>query len=568
MKKFISVILVLMLSVIPAFAETVRSFSVNTDGGALLIDENGNMLTAEGEYDMIEPVSSADCPADRVMYMVSQLDLSSGFFLEEDEEVEGEEDISGSFMDDEWSDELDGEWDAELDEVEEWPVDLEGLEDGFEMETIDDVAFETDDEIGEFGDVLEDDFGMDDEFMDYGEVYGVALMNSRGELLTGFDYESFWHDARNGIVLAYNFEGFITVLDEMGNVLLEGMYTSVVSDGNGGFFAIMPEIDPVSGDFSDAAPIVHITADGAINPTGLYTFSYETLPGFFDGLMCLVVCEADADVEAVYKYVFIDQNGQPQFGRYFEYASDFIDGVAEINDENYEVHLINTNGDYITDNIYSYFECGTPGDGMPIIANVAEGGFDIISKADYSIIASFRPEEGKEDLSGYLTNDGFIMAFDYVEDMLLDASGNVIWRGVSGENFVQTGYEDFDSMPQRFVVFNYANDEYMGNVVDMDLNVISDPYREIYPLSWLNGEGRYQVTSYEVIRQEYYGEAIIEPDFDTMKFGVLDQDGNVIVPVDFDYFMYLDHDRYWIGRGTDYALIDSDGNIIAKFLDD
>ena len=556
MKRFVSVLLVLLMSALPAFAEGGRSFVVNTDSGAMLIDESGNALTAMGEYDVIDTISSEDCPAERRLFMVSQMDLSSGFFLEGEDEDEHSLDGGLLYGSDE-------NWDSELDEVEEWPVDLEQLGDGFEMDVIDDVPVDWGETSDEYGDILDDEYDMlDDEYMDYGYDYGVALMNAKGELLTGFDYIGFSHDVANGVVEAYTFEGFVTMLDEQGNVLTEGLYISIVSDCSGGFFAVMPEIDPVTGDFSEIAPIVHITADGAIEQTGMRTFSYETLPGFSEGYMCVLVCDEENDT---YKYVYIDVSGQPQFGAYFEYAANFMGGVAEVNDSDYQVHLIDTSGNYVTGEGYSYFDYYSVN--TPIIGNLADGGFDLISRDDYSVIASFRPEGDESFFSAYNSGDGFILASSDVREMVIDPAGNVLWSGELVETrYIYTGYEYSDALPGRMLVTEIGENGNVTKVVDFGFNTCSGDYREIYPMSWAGGSGRYQAMDYDVVETEYYDEVIIEPDYETVVYGVIDQDGNVIVPVEHDFFMYLDHDRYWVGSGNQYRLIDCNGKVIAEFI--
>ena len=565
MKKIISAVIALMMLAMPVFAEGERTYSVNTDSGALLIDENGNMLTDIGEFDMIEPISGSSCPSERRLYMVSQLDLSSGFYMDEsEEEVFSENDSFSGFFNDEWY----GEWDEELDDVEEWPVDLEMLDEGYEMEVIDDVPAPADEETGEYGDVLDDEEGLlGDEYIDYGVSYGVALMNARGELLTGFDYESFWHDVENGVVQAYNFEGFVTMLDENGNVLTEGMYSSVVSDGNGGFFAVMPTVDGETGEFSEAAPIMHIDASGAVSETGIYTFSFETLPGFSEGYMCVSVCEKDADADDDYKYVYIDQNGEAAFGRYFEYAFNFNGGIAEVTDGDSQVRLINTKGENLTDGYYSYFDCGISGDNMPIIGNLLDGGFDLISKADYSVIASFRPENGASYMYASLTGDGFIMVNTDIENMLMDAAGNIVWRGSVGDNMrVYTGYEYTDSQPQRVAVKFTTENGDETYVADFAMNAFGGAFCDVDPISWVGGSGRYQVVNYELIEREFEDQITLDPDLESFMYGVIDQDGNTVIPMEYDYFMALDHDRYWVGSGINYKLLDSDGKVIVEFI--
>ena len=548
MKKLIASVLAFMMLAIPAFAETPRVFVADTDSGAVLIDENGVLVTGLGDYDIIDLISYGDCPADRQLFMVSQLDLTDGFFLYDEYG---------------WDEDWDGEsWDEALDDVDNWP-DTDGLSEGYDMEIVDDMPIEEDWDVAEEPDDISEYLSS---FYEPGfpdADYGVALMNARGELLTGFDYVSFQHDVENGVVAAYSFEGFVTMLDERGNVLVSGEYTSVVSNGNGGFVAVKPEIDPDTGDFSDTAPILLIASDGGITQTGLHTFSYETLPGYYDGLMCTPVCASDAGIDGVCEYVYLDASGADAFGVSFEYAGDFCDGLAEVLDEEYNARLINTAGSYVTDGAYNYFDMGFAGDGMPAIGNLMDGGFDLISKDDLSTIARFLPENGGTTLYAYHTGDGVIVAYSDTENMLIDAAGNVLYRGTN-DTYGQLWYEFSDSQPQRMLLNTFDGENFVMCVAALDGTPVSKWYPEVLALSWTGGEGRYLVLDYELVKVEYDDVTGYEPDMDTFRYGVIDQDGNEVIGMQYDYFAFLAPDRYWAAQDTAYSLLDADGNVIAS----
>ena len=43
-------------------------------------------------------------------------------------------------------------------------------------------------------------------------------------------------------------------------------------------------------------------------------------------------------------------------------------------------------------------------------------------------------------------------------------------------------------------------------------------------------------------------------------YEIIDQDGNVILETNYDYFNYLDSGRYWVGQGNTLMLMDENGN--------
>lgn len=561
MKRILACAACLMLLAVSAFAEGGRVFVVDTDAGSMLITESGVRVTEAGEYDVIVPITYDDCPAERMLFAVSHLDMGDVFFPDDG----GEEDLEG--MEEEEAD-WGGDWEEELDDVEAWPEEDGGLDEGYDMDVVDDQEWSDFGEDGfyedDFSGEEETDYGLlDEEYIDYSMEYGVALMNTAGELLTGFDYASFIHDVENAVVFACDFDGWVTALDESGSVLAEGLYTSMASDGNGGFFAVAPETDEETGELSELAALVHVNAAGDINDTGLTTNAYEPLSGFSEGLMCVMVCDGYDGESPAYSYVYVDQNGDDAFERSFAFAVNFVGGCAEIIDETNISRLIDHSGNYVTDAEYSYFDCGEQGDGMPMVANLIDGGFDLISKEKFEIIASFRPENGATMLYAYHSGDGLIMAYSENEMMILDAQGSVLYRGTD-DMYAYTWYEFCDSQPQRLLVTQGEGTDVMNCVADLSGAPQSDWYREISALSWMSGEGRYLVCDYELVEVEYDDVTGMEPDADTYRYGVIDQDGNVVVEMKYDYFDCLAADRYWVSDGISYQLLDGEGNVIVE----
>lgn len=536
MKKIIALAMALLMTAAPALAENIRVFAADTDSGAVLIDETGALITAVGDYDVIDLISYDDCPPARQLFAVSLLDLSDGLFLEDDSDMDS--------------------WDDELDDVEAWP-DTEGLDDGYDMEIVDDMPVVSD-MAAEDDSVLPEEEFLDSDFFGSHMDYGVALMNAMGELLTDFAYIDFQHDVQNAVVAAYDFEGFVTMLDEQGNVLLSGNYASVVSNGSGGFIAVEPVIDAGTGDFAELAPVMYIAPDGSVTDTGLKTFVYEPLPGYADGLMCIPVYNEAAE----YAYVYIDSQGNDAFGASYAYGVNFVDGYAEVMDEYYNARLINTSGEYVTDGEYSYFDLGYADDNMPVIANLPEGGFELISKADGSLIASFRPEAEGGMLYAYQSGDGLIMAYSEDRTMIIDRDGAVLYSG-EGELYAQTWYAYADSTPGRMLLSDFDDTSVAMCVADFEGNSVSGWYSDVMALSWLENEGRYLVLDYGLTEVEYDDTTGYEPDIDSCLYGVIDHDGNTVVDMAYDYFAQLAPDRYWVARDGVYSLMDSDGNILA-----
>ncbi|MGI6238895.1 MAG: hypothetical protein ACOYI5_04625, partial [Christensenellales bacterium] len=363
MRKFAAMLLCLMLLAPGALAAGGETMVVDYGAGAVLISESGEILTETGEYAFIYRVTYDDIDPARVLYYATAMS------------------------------ELTYTYDASLEDVEHWPEDEGDLIEGGDMDEVIDEPAEDEADFDEEFDG-EDDF---EHFDDYGDIefdggffdVNCALMDGAGNLLTDYEYTLFTHDVENAVVIAYRPDGFVSALDERGKVLLEGEYAAVVSDTNGGFFATKPDLNLTDeyGAFPPQAALMHIRADGTVEDTGMVTGTYD-LGGFFSGLMCIALSDVGGEDEAFFdeyadlRYIYIDTEGKDAFGKTFAGANRFTGNYADVTDEDYNERLIDTTGAFVTEKAYSWFDFGEPGDGMPIVANLEDGGFDLLSPDD------------------------------------------------------------------------------------------------------------------------------------------------------------------------------------------
>lgn len=546
MRKLTAVLICLMLLVPAALAESAETMVVDYGSGSMLITADGTPLTEVGDYDFIYRVTNGDCPSERVLYYATS-DISVAY---DDSELEGE--------------------------VEDWPTDEGELDEGEEVidipidqteqpEEEPEDEYEIDDVVGSMGDDMS-------ELDSYFET-NCALMDATGRLLTDYAYTMFTHDVENAVVIGYRTDGFVSALDEKGNVLLEGAYAAVVSDTKGGFFVTKPDLNETDeyGDFFYKAPLFHVLSDGTEQDTGIVTGTYD-LSGFSSGFMCVakyadlgVFGQDDMDdMENVedgdeMSYIFIDADGNDAFGVSFTGAYNFSGNYADVTDQDYNERLIDKTGAFATEKAYSWFDCGSADDDMPIVANLVDGGFDLLSKEDLSIVKSFAPEEADGTLYAYQSGDKLIFAFSDARKYIINAAGDAVYEGDAGVD-AYTYYFSCDSQPQRILVAEGDWPEEACRVMDLSGNATSDTYQEITALTWIGGAGRYQVASYDVIDSDdaEYKDA----DYDSYRYGVIDQDGNTILEMKYTEMTYLAPDRYWVSDGSVYQLMDSDGNVI------
>jgi hypothetical protein len=568
MRKIVAFILCLLLASSCAFAEGGLTMIVDTDESSFLISEDGTLLTEPGEYDVIYCFTYDPCEPERLMYAVTT--------------------FAGGANYDEYSQ------DADFD-VEEWPEDGGDLPAEDDSEIVDDdlefdgaTGLDGEWEIVEGDETDIDEWSEDwteEDFYDFeGDFFDslYAVMNARGELITDFDYITFSHDVKNAVIFATRADGFIDALDEQGNVLVSGEYAAMTSDGNGGYFATKPDLNQVDeyGDFPAMSALVHVAADGSEEDTGYVTGTYEL--GVFDsGYLCVPLYaetpsqdEADAGLEEdeyfedyeyydyeVMGYVFLNSQGKNAFDKVFDYATMFIGGYAEVEDENGAARLINANGEYVTEKNYSGFDRDETGDTMPIIANLVGGGFELLDRGDLHVIASFGSEYGN-DLFATQAGGNFIMATSDSSTMIMDAAGRVLYTSQEDDVYAYAWYVYCEGQPERILVSRGDWPSAQCSLMDLDGNVVGGTYPELTALSWKDGQGRYMVADFDVVEVDYDGEKMLDADYDTYFYGLIDQDGNTILETKYTMINCISADRFWVSDGSVYQLVDENGAVI------
>lgn len=586
MRRIIAIVLCIMLAAACACAESDMALILETENGYMLITENGEVITEMGEYDVIYCFTYSECPPERRMFAVASLD--AGAVINSDVKV----DIDEPWSDDGALDEDGAEPDeAEWDDSEEMLGGSSGggfigsLPDDIE----DDDGFIVDELDPDFEWKLEDWTEEDDEWYGSDDYYDAlyAVMNAKGELITDFAYTSFTHDVENALIFAVRADSFMDVIDEQGNVLMSGEYAMVVSDGQGGYLATKPDLDEVDfdGRFPSASALVHVAQDGTETDTGILTGTYELNP-MACGYVCVPVytLNSELDVDAMdedmeyddfadYLYIlngyrFIDANGADVFGSMFDYASPFDGGYAEVGDEEGTARLIGMDGNFVTDKPYSGFDRGDGDGAEPIIANLSDGGFDLLDPNDLHVIASYGVEQFGEELFANNAGDGYILAYSDAGNYILDINGNVIYSAdVNDDAYAYTWYSFAVGAPQRIIVSHGSWPQCVCTLMDTAGNVIGGEYPEIQALTWIGDQGRYLVSKYDVIETEYDGETMYDADFDSYRYGIIDQDGNTVLETKYTEITCMSINRFWVCEDGNYKLLDENGNVVLDAKD-
>ena len=98
---------------------------------------------------------------------------------------------------------------------------------------------------------------------------------------------------------------------------------------------------------------------------------------------------------------------------------------------------------------------------------------------------------------------------------------------------------------------------------DLAGNKISDAYQ------WINslGNGLYAAAEFQVETREYQDGALVlnEEVPGTMRTGCLNQEGKLIVPMEYETLYALSDTRLWMEKGDTGYLCDAEGNVIGEY---
>ena len=93
--------------------------------------------------------------------------------------------------------------------------------------------------------------------------------------------------------------------------------------------------------------------------------------------------------------------------------------------------------------------------------------------------------------------------------------------------------------------------------MDAQLNRVGEEaYCQISFVSWQAGQGRYIVTNYDTVPMDGY-EAYVPG---SMRNALIDEAGNALLPMEYEFMTALAPDRYWVKRADEWGLIDDAGH--------
>lgn len=391
----------------------------------------------------------------------------------------------------------------------------------------------------------------------------LALMDSRGRLLTGFDYDNL--DYENGYVIFTLPEKDrpTGAMDSDGHVVLEAEYAMVVPLTEGRWLAVQlperydaPSGAPsiLSGDDGEATgedldyafgedryALSFIDASGTVRDLGLHTRDrYVNVSA--DG-----VCVMWNVIEYGDQMLYLSPDGEVMFDRGFGYADSF-EGDYAIIDDGDRYGVIDRSGAFALPQIYDYI---TRQRGNLVIAT-RDSAFEVYDPADMSLLMTMELPAG-EDFDVAAVSNGLIGVVQGETKRLFDLSGALLTEFGEGEYLQLYGYPDGDIT--RLIAGSGEWPDEHFHLIDLAGNPASDDYRIISECLWRQDEGRFVIGTYDVMNAAEQSSV----DWTSFRYGLIDQDGNTLLQPVYDELRPLDFDRLWAVQGDRHGLIDATG---------
>lgn len=380
----------------------------------------------------------------------------------------------------------------------------------------------------------------------------MGLMDAEGKLLTGFDYESLDYD--NGYV-SFTLPGGSALsggMDPAGNVVIEPVYASIKSMGNGRWLAMaMPEgasaikrVDDGDGEYTEEIDfdVVCVEGDGNVRKLGLHTRDrwFNVNP---EGICALWSVD-----EYGGQTVYIDSSGALMFDKSFRYGENF-EGDYAVVAESELYGVIDKRGEYVIPPEYDYISTET---GKPIIATRGSS-FTVYDPASLEMIMTRDYEEGADVSANAITRDLLGVVADGVVGVYR-ITGELLFE-VPGDSYLQLyGYNGGDIC--RLVQSSGDWPEEYYRLIDLEGNAVSGNYRMVDSGTWRDGHGRFVTGDYKYV-MDSDGEPMV--DWNTYRYGLIDENGETLLPMVYDELRPLAYDRFWAVAGGQSGLIDAEG---------
>lgn len=352
-----------------------------------------------------------------------------------------------------------------------------------------------------------------------------ALSSASGKVLTDFAYSMF-SASEDCVIFAQ--DGLFGAMDLQGEILLPAQYTQLAAAGDGRFLAMTT--DPFD---DDADEIFLLNANGEMQSTQVR--SSEGLSAFSEGLMPW----QDSDSKL---YGYLAADGSIAVEAKLETAGRFENGAARVSVDG-KLGLIDPNGSWLIESEYDYLETGN---------GVTVG---LIGREQFVVF-------GKDHKELFRVEGAGLEAALVGENTILQRNGMLEVYDLSGQVIFEI-HQSAQLLPGLDGQMILVDGDWGADCVSLVGSDGTRSERMDQYLIALDG-GRYAFVRMNVA--SYYSEALEEIryscDYDTLRCGMIDSDGNEILPAEYLEICSLGHGRYLAVAENSLRVTDGDGETL------
>lgn len=367
---------------------------------------------------------------------------------------------------------------------------------------------------------------------------GYALLNARGERLTGFEYQVLEYS--NGRLRCMKGERWGAMNPE-GETLLPAQYTSLIDNGEGGYLA--QKTDP----YDDLADVVYWIDDQFEEHESGVKISGGA------GVMSEGMTAVSSAENALYGY--LNARGEWALEPQYSWADAFRDGYAQATTAEGS-GLIDATGQWVLEPKYGYLNYA----GVDSMIVATEGTrLAIIDPKTMREVRSYDEPNAyayalRKGGAVVMLEDGAVLVGMDGRELRLDGCRGINqWGEMNEQMIVQMGEYGTPS------VYLYGADG----------TAIAGPYQDVMPLGKRDGEMYYVFTSFESTQTEYEGGLTFWDEVPgTRRCGVLSPTGEELCAFDAEYISYVGEGRMLVQQDGAAEFADFEGNVFARIADE
>lgn len=350
-----------------------------------------------------------------------------------------------------------------------------------------------------------------------------ALMNADGIILSEFCYD--FLEVCDKLLVVEN-DGLYGLLSFEGAPLTPMEYTRILPAGNGCFWAIRGDGNDLE---SDELLILDIS--GNETSTGLFIRRMQAA----NNEMLAVLLPSSG------QWGYCDTQGKIIIPARYDYAGPFLHNrVAVV--ENGLYGVISPDGESIIKPAYDYLEICAGGF---VLAGLNQQGIWVFDLSGNEI-ARYAGEETAAAPVG----DGYAV-YGGEAVILYSNSGEILIRSEQGTSISE-------GLNGQFILSNGPWGEKCVSIAGSE-----SVYQNLYPLGYANNEPIYAYMEANSARfiNDLLGEVQVSADMESARYGVVNAQGEMLIPAEFEFISALDDNRL-LCQVNDYRqVMDIDGNI-------